>query len=51
MDFEPEGTAERAADVLGTVDRRGKGDLRRFETSIEDRGTATEAWRGRISPN
>ncbi|MFB9367783.1 SRPBCC family protein [Kitasatospora albolonga] len=51
MDFEPGGMAERAADVLGMVDRRVKGDLRRFKTFIEDRGTATGSWRGRISPN
>ncbi|MFJ8041682.1 SRPBCC family protein [Kitasatospora sp. NPDC096147] len=51
MDFQPEGVAERAADVLGMVDRRVKGDLSRFKTFIEDRGRATGAWRGRISPN
>ncbi|MFI5533992.1 SRPBCC family protein [Kitasatospora sp. NPDC051853] len=50
MDFRPEGMAERAADVLGMVDRRVKGDLHRFKTFIEDRGRATGAWRGRISP-
>jgi uncharacterized membrane protein len=36
--FEPEGFAERAADMMGVVNRRVKGDLRRFKSYIEDRG-------------
>ncbi|MFJ7243009.1 SRPBCC family protein [Kitasatospora sp. NPDC098652] len=50
MDFEPEGIAEKAADVMGMVDRRVKGDLRRFKSFIEDQGTASGGWRGRITP-
>jgi uncharacterized membrane protein len=48
MDFEPEGIAENLGDKLGVVDRRVKGDLERFKQFIEDRGTATGAWRGRV---
>jgi uncharacterized membrane protein len=48
MDFEPEGLAEQAADKLGIVERRVKGDLERFKTFIEERGTESGAWRGDI---
>ncbi|WP_262702197.1 MULTISPECIES: SRPBCC family protein [Streptomyces] len=48
--FEPSGMAEKAADMTGTLDRRVKGDLRRFKDFIEHRGEAEGAWRGRISP-
>ncbi|WP_037606214.1 SRPBCC family protein [Streptacidiphilus rugosus] len=51
MAFEPEGVAEKAADVMGMVDRRVKGDLRRFKTYIEERGFEEGGWRGRISPS
>ncbi|KQV17477.1 MULTISPECIES: SRPBCC family protein [unclassified Kitasatospora] len=50
MDFEPEGMAEKAGDMLGILDRRVKGDLKRFKGFIEERGRETGAWRGRISP-
>lgn len=50
MDFQPEGLAEKAADAVGMVDRRVKGDLRRFKSFIEERGQETGGWRGRISP-
>ena len=48
MDFEPEGLAEQAGDKLGVVDRRVKGDLKRFKEMIESRGTETGAWRGEV---
>ncbi|GAA2746660.1 MULTISPECIES: SRPBCC family protein [Kitasatospora] len=51
MDFEPEGVAEKAADMMGMVDRRVKGDLRRFKAYIEDKGLESGSWRGRISPS
>ncbi|SEL26888.1 SRPBCC family protein [Streptacidiphilus jiangxiensis] len=51
IDFEPEGVAQKAADVMGMVDRRVKGDLRRFKSFIEDRGLESGAWRGRITPS
>ncbi|MGK4585178.1 SRPBCC family protein [Kitasatospora sp. HPMI-4] len=50
MEVAPEGLAERAADMLGVLDRRVKGDLRRFKDFVESRGEETGAWRGRISP-
>jgi uncharacterized membrane protein len=50
MDVEPSGVAEKAADLVGIIDRRAKGDLRRFKEYIEDRGRESGAWRGRISP-
>ncbi|MEU2237819.1 SRPBCC family protein [Streptomyces sp. NPDC018338] len=50
MDFEPQGMAEKAGDMLGVLDRRVKGDLRRFKGFIEERGVESGGWRGRISP-
>ncbi|MGW0818347.1 SRPBCC family protein [Streptomyces viridiviolaceus] len=50
MDVEPSGVAEKAADMLGTIDRRVKGDMRRFKDFIEQRGDESGAWRGRITP-
>ncbi|MFG2137691.1 SRPBCC family protein [Streptomyces sp. NPDC048650] len=50
MDFEPNGAAEKTADMTGTVARRVKGDMRRFKDYIEHRGAETGAWRGRITP-
>jgi uncharacterized membrane protein len=49
MDFEPQGVVEKAGDALGVVDRRVKGDLRRFKEFIESRGgTETGSWRGEV---
>lgn len=50
MDIEPSGAAEKAADMTGTIDRRVKGDMRRFKEYIETRGGESGAWRGRIRP-
>lgn len=50
MDFEPQDMAEKAGDMLGVLDRRVKGDLRRFKGFIEERGQESGGWRGRISP-
>ncbi|AOT62569.1 MULTISPECIES: SRPBCC family protein [Streptomyces] len=50
MDVEPSGAAEKAADMTGTIDRRVKGDMRRFKEYIESRGAESGAWRGRIRP-
>ncbi|MFF1299797.1 MULTISPECIES: SRPBCC family protein [unclassified Streptomyces] len=51
MDVEPSGVAEKSADMLGVLDRRVKGDMRRFKDYIEHRGGETGAWRGRIRPD
>ena len=48
LGFEPEGFAEKAADALGIVTRRAKGDLKRFKEFIESRGSETGAWRGEV---
>ncbi|WP_030740884.1 SRPBCC family protein [Streptomyces sp. NRRL S-31] len=50
MDVEPSGAVEKAADLIGTIDRRVKGDMRRFKEYIEERGAESGAWRGRIEP-
>lgn len=50
MDVEPGGMAEKAADAMGMLDRRVKGDLKRFKGFMEERGNATGGWRGRIRP-
>ncbi|MFI9723989.1 SRPBCC family protein [Streptomyces sp. NPDC052396] len=50
MDVEPRGAVEKAADLTGTIDRRVKGDMRRFKDYIENRGGETGGWRGRIRP-
>ncbi|WP_030660990.1 MULTISPECIES: SRPBCC family protein [Streptomyces] len=48
MDFDPEGMAQNIGDKLGFVDRQVKGDLKRFKHFIEDRGSASGAWRGQV---
>ncbi|HEV2813955.1 MAG TPA: SRPBCC family protein [Solirubrobacteraceae bacterium] len=50
LDYEPDGLAEKAGDALGLVTRRVKGDLERFKTLVEERGSGNEtgAWRGHV---
>jgi uncharacterized membrane protein len=48
MDLDPDGFAEQAADKLGVLDRRVKGDMRRFKDFIEHRGHETGGWRGDV---
>lgn len=48
MDFEPQGLAEKAGDMLGIIQGRIEGDLRRFKEFIEDEGYETGAWRGKV---
>ena len=48
LDVEPENLVERAADALGVVERRVRGDLERFRDFIESRAQPTGAWRGRV---
>lgn len=49
LDYEPQGVVETVGSALGVVERRVKGDLERFKTFIESRGSATGAWRGEIN--
>lgn len=48
MDIDPDGFAESAADKLGIIDKRVKGDLQRFKSFIEERGEETGAWRADV---
>ncbi|MFJ4468310.1 SRPBCC family protein [Streptomyces sp. NPDC089424] len=50
MDVEPTGVAEKTADMAGVIDRRVKGDMRRFKEYIEHRGGESGGWRGRVTP-
>ncbi|MEV8100475.1 SRPBCC family protein [Kitasatospora sp. NPDC085879] len=45
MDYQPEGLAEKAADMMNMLDRQVKGDLKRFKHFIEKRGTETGGFR------
>jgi hypothetical protein len=48
VDAEPDSPIEAAGDALGFLQRRVKGDLDRFKSFIERRGSPTGAWRGEI---
>jgi uncharacterized membrane protein len=49
MEVEPQGAVEQAADKLGVLSHRVKGDLKRFKEFIEGRGgQETGAWRGTV---
>ncbi len=37
--------------MMGTIDRRVKGDMRRFKDFIEHQGGESGGWRGRITPS
>jgi uncharacterized membrane protein len=50
MDLDPEGFAEQAADKLGVLNRRVKGDMERFKNFIEQHGHETGSWRGDVPP-
>ncbi len=49
LEYEPEGIVEKAGDVLSIVERQALGDLERFKTFIESRGTETGGWRGEVT--
>ena len=48
MDVEPEGVVETAGEALGFLDRRVKGDLKRFKEFVEEGHAPTGAWRGDV---
>ncbi|MCP9960148.1 SRPBCC family protein [Streptomyces sudanensis] len=48
MDVDPEGFVETVGDKLGFVKRQVTGDLKRFKSFIESRGSETGAWRGEV---
>lgn len=49
IDVEPEGVVEQAGEKLGFVHKQAEGDLKRFKTFIESRGTETGGWRGEVN--
>lgn len=49
LDVDPEGPLDNIGDALGLVERRAKGDMKRFKEFIEGRGMETGAWRGTVS--
>ena len=51
MEIEPKDWKDKAADAVGIVQARIKGDLGRFKKFIEERGSETGAWRGEIDQN
>ncbi len=48
MDVDPDGPVDNLGDALGLIERRVKGDLKRFKEFIEGRGVETGAWRGSV---
>jgi len=49
MEMDPAGIAETVADKAGLLDRRVKGDLKRFRDFMESRGgRETGGWRGEV---
>ncbi|MEU2350414.1 SRPBCC family protein [Modestobacter sp. NPDC049651] len=48
IDWAPEGIVEKVGAATGFDDRQVKGDLDRFKTFIESRGSATGSWRGEV---
>ncbi len=48
IEYQPEGIVETLADMIGVVGRRVEGDLERFKSFIESRGSETGEWRGHI---
>jgi uncharacterized membrane protein len=48
MQFEPEGITETIGDKLGFVSKQAEGDLKRFKSFMESRGSETGAWRGEV---
>jgi uncharacterized membrane protein len=48
LELDPEGVGEKAADALGIVERRVKGDLVRFKDFVESHQQETGAWRGEV---
>ena len=48
IDTEPQGVVEKVGDAIGLTNANAKGDLERFKTFIEERGTETGAWRGDV---
>jgi uncharacterized membrane protein len=48
INYEPEGVMESIGNAMGVVSGHVQGDLERFKTFIEARGSETGGWRGSI---
>jgi uncharacterized membrane protein len=48
LDMDPQGLVEHVGDALGVVERRAKGDLKRFRLLVEKNQEATGSWRGEV---
>ena len=48
MTYLPEGVLEQAGSAVGLDRRRIRGDLQRFKEQIEEQGTESGSWRGKI---
>jgi uncharacterized membrane protein len=48
MDIDPDGFVEQAADKLGMLGHRVKGDLNRFKEFMEEHGGGSSGWRGDV---
>ena len=48
LDADPEGLVETVGANIGFLERRVKGDLKRFKEFMDSRGVPTGAWRGEI---
>ncbi|MDB5936637.1 MAG: cyclase [Massilia sp.] len=49
MDYEPEGAMEKLGDAIGAVRMQARSSLQRFKEMLEQRGSETGAWRGKIA--
>ncbi|ONI89844.1 cyclase [Actinosynnema sp. ALI-1.44] len=49
MEYDPDSFTEKVGAGLGVIDRKVKGDLKRFKEFIENRGQETGAWRGDVN--
>jgi uncharacterized membrane protein len=49
LEHETDGVIEAVGSAVGADDRRVRRDLERFRDTIEARGDATGAWRGRVA--
>jgi uncharacterized membrane protein len=48
MEYEPEGPLEKMGDAMGAVRMQARSSLQRFKEMLEQRGSETGAWRGKI---
>jgi uncharacterized protein YndB with AHSA1/START domain len=49
LEFAPEGIVEKVGDMFDVVEKQAEADLERFKAFIEQRGSATGAWRGEVA--